>query len=387
MNSRLFLLLTCLLAPALAFPKTSDSIQSSVSIYILGDLSSERIIAEKRASRDFNSASLTKLMTLYVIFDALEDGTINAQTELKISRTAAAAPGVGMFLNEGDIVKIEDLIKAMVIYGASDATLALVEAVAGTKAQFIAAMNQKAKALGLLNSQFTHVAGESAEPQLTSASTLYQLAVAIILNHSSRYSLFKLNQHEWKGITQYSSNSLLGRDPYNDGLIVSTISSEGTIGIISSVRNGRRILLVMGDDSSDGLFASKAQDLINQAFKKFTTIHILDKKIPISQLGVTHGTSEFLDIGSMEKISVTIPRKKKSELEVTIEGIQPLVAPIKYGDVVAKLSVRLKTDTILTSNLVALKEIRQAGIMSRGWRRLKSWLLYSIGFKKNDKPF
>lgn len=385
MNSRLFLLLTCSLIPALAFPKAIDSIISSASIYMLGDVSSRTIIAEKKASKNINSTALTQLMKLHIIFDALEDGTLNAQDELKISRKAAAASGVRMFLHEGDIVKIEDLIAAIVIYGANDATLAIIEAISGTKAQFIAAMNQKAKELGLLNSQFTSVVGKAVEPQLTSASDLYQLAIAIILNHSQLYPLFKSSQHEWQGIIQYSSNDLLGKDAYNDGLIVSKVPSEGTIGVISSERNGRRILLVIADNSSDGLFASKAQELINQAFKKFTTIHILEKDIPISQLAVVGGSSEILNIGSKKKIYVTVPRKSKPEVRVTIEATQPLVAPIEYGDVIAKLIVKLKTDTILTSDLVALEKVRKAGMMRRGWKRLKSWTIHLLGSEESDK--
>ena len=384
MKSRIFLVLTCLLAPAIAFPKGVDSIESMASIYVLSDLSSGLVIAEKNASKKIKSASLPKLMALYLIFDALEDGTLNIRDKVKISKAAAMAKGVRMFLNEGDIVKIEDLLKGLVIYGANDAALALIEEIWGTEAQCIAAMSQKAKVLGLSKSSFTDDIFEPTNPQSTSASDLYQLAVAIILDHPSYYQLFKLNEYEWQGITQYNANSLLGRDAHNDGLVVSSLPSLGTIGIISSVRNERRILLVIGDESTEATFDSKAQNLINQAFKKFTTIHLLQPWVPIAQLAVAHGFSESLEIGSQEKVSVTIPRKSKRELEVTIESIEPLIAPIKSGDVVGKLSVKLEKDTILTSDLVALKGVGRAGIMVRGWKRLKSWILQILEFEENN---
>lgn len=384
MTSRFFLFLMCLLAPVIASPKAFNLIESNASIYLLGDLSTGLIISEKNPSRDINSTSLTKLMTLYLIFDAVKNGILNAQGKIKVSRTAATTRGVRMFLNEGDSVKIEDLLKGVVIYGANDAALALVEEIAGTEAQFIVAMNQKAKVLGLSQLRFTDAIGESPNMSPTSASDLYQLAASIILDHAPSYALFKLNQHEWQGITQYSSNSLLGRDSYNDGLMVSRSASGGTIGIISSVRDGRRVLLVIADNSSKGQFASKAQDLLNQAFKKFTTVHIAEPNTPIAQLTVGHGVNEVLDIGSTDKISVTIPRERKNEIEVVIESVQPLIAPIKYGDVVAKLTVKLKTDTIQTSELVALKHIRRAGVMVRGWKRLKSLTLHLLEFMKNN---
>ena len=384
MKSRIFLVLTCLLAPAIAFPKAVDSIESMASIYVLGDLSSGLVIAEKNASKNIKSASLPKLMALYLIFDALEDGTLNIRDKVKISKTAAMAKGVRMFLNEGDIVKIEDLLKGLVIYGANDAALALIEEIWGTEAQCIAAMSQKAKVLGLSKSSFTDDIFEPTNPQSTSASDLHQLAAAIILDHPSYYQLFKLNEYEWQGITQYNANSLLGRDAHNDGLVVSSLPSLGTIGIISSVRNERRILLVIGDESTEATFDSKAQNLINQAFKKFTTIHLLQPWVPIAQLAVAHGFSESLEIGSQEKVSVTIPRKSERELEVTIESIEPLIAPIKSGDVVGKLSVKLEKNTILTSDLVALKGVGRAGIMVRGWKRLKSWTLQILEFEENN---
>jgi D-alanyl-D-alanine carboxypeptidase (penicillin-binding protein 5/6) len=384
MKSKLFLVLTCLLAPVIAFPKAAESIQSNASIYVLGDLSSGLIIAEKNASKNINSSSLTKLMTLYLIFDALEDGTLHIRNEVTISKAAAAVPGVRMFLNEGDIVRIEDLLKGMVIYGANDAALALIEEIWGTQANFMVAMRQKAKILGLSKSSFTDDIFEPRNSQSTSASDLYQLAVAIILDHPSYYHLFKLNEYEWQGITQYNSNSLLGRDAYNDGIIVSTVPSLGTIGVISSARNERRILLVIGDDSTDAIFASKAQDLINQAFKKFTTIHLLQSRTPVAQLTVAHGVNDSLDIGSQERVSVTIPRKSERELEVSIESMRPLIAPIKPGDIVGKLSVKIGTDNILTSDLVALKGVGRAGIVARGWKRLKSWAAHVLGFEENN---
>jgi D-alanyl-D-alanine carboxypeptidase (penicillin-binding protein 5/6) len=384
MKSRIFLVLTCLLAPAIAFPKAMDSIESMASIYVLGDLSSGLVIAEKNASKNIKSASLTKLMALYLIFDALEDGTLNIRDEVKISKTAAMAKGVRMFLNEGDIVTIEDLLKGLVVYGANDAALALIGEIWRTEAQCIVAMTQKAKVLGLSKSSFTHNIFEPTNPQSTSASDLYQLAAAIILDHPSYYHLFKLNEYEWQGITQYNANSLLSRDAHNDGLVVSSIPSLGTIGIISSARNERRILLVIGDESTDAIFASKAQNLINQAFKKFMTIHLLQPWVAITQLAVAHGFYESLEIGSQEKVSVTIPRRSERELEVTIESIEPLIAPIKSGDVVGKLSVKLEEDTILTSDIVALKGVGRAGIMVRGWKRLKSWILQILEFEENN---
>ena len=176
MKSKLFLVLTCLLAPVIAFPKATESIQSNASIYVLGDLSSGLIIAEKNASKNINSSSLTKLMTLYLIFDALEDGTLHIRNEVNISKAAATVPGSRMFLNEGDIVRIEDLLKGMVIYGANDAAVALIEEIWGTQANFMVAMRQKAKILGLSKSSFTDDIFEPRNSHSTSASDLYPVS-------------------------------------------------------------------------------------------------------------------------------------------------------------------------------------------------------------------
>ncbi|HBZ17918.1 MAG TPA: hypothetical protein DEO41_00830 [Betaproteobacteria bacterium] len=378
-NRRFFLLLLCLLAPIMVFAKQDINLSSTAQIYILGDLSSGIIISEKNASRTITPGPLTKLMTLYVIFSALESGDIRLNDKIKISKMASNVPGVRMLLSEGDQVKVEDLIKAIAIYGANDAIMALIEEISGEESKFVATMNSKAKSIGLRTSRFDDAIGQAVNNRSTTASDLYQLSAAIITDFPQYYPYFKLQKHEWQSITQYSPNTLLDRDPHNDGLILGEIPGIGLLGSISSDRNGRRILVVLGGAEPDRAFAAEAQNLINHGFEASETIFLFKSNTPLTQVATAQGVDENISIGSFKDILVTIPRGTKESLKVHVESIQPLIAPIEYGDIVAKLIVRLEERTILTADLIALKEVQQAGILARGWKGLKSFVLQLIG--------
>ena len=378
-NRRFFLLLLCLLAPIMVFAKQDINLSSTAQIYILGDLSSGIIISEKNASRTITPGPLTKLMTLYVIFSALESGDIRLNDKIKISKMASNVPGVRMLLSEGDQVKVEDLIKAIAIYGANDAIMALIEEISGEESKFVATMNSKAKSIGLRTSRFDDAIGQAVNNRSTTASDLYQLSAAIITDFPQYYPYFKLQKHEWQSITQYSPNTLLDRDPHNDGLILGEIPGIGLLGSISSDRNGRRILVVLGGVEPDRAFAAEAQNLINHGFEASETIFLFKSNTPLTQVATAQGVDENISIGSFKDILVTIPRGTKESLKVHVESIQPLIAPIEYGDIVAKLIVRLEERTILTADLIALKEVQQAGILARGWKGLKSFVLQLIG--------
>ena len=378
-NRRFFLLLLCLLAPIMVFAKQDINLSSTAQIYILGDLSSGIIISEKNSSRTITPGPLTKLMTLYVIFSALESGDIRLNDKIKISKMASNVPGVRMLLSEGDQVKVEDLIKAIAIYGANDAIMALIEEISGEESKFVATMNSKAKSIGLRTSRFDDAIGQAVNNRSTTASDLYQLSAAIITDFPQYYPYFKLQKHEWQSITQYSPNTLLDRDPHNDGLILGEIPGIGLLGSISSDRNGRRILVVLGGVEPDRAFAAEAQNLINHGFEASETIFLFKSNTPLTQVATAQGLDEVISIGSFKDILVTIPRGTKESLKVHVESIQPLIAPIEYGDIVAKLIVRLEERTILTADLIALKEVQQAGILARGWKGLKSFVLQLIG--------
>ena len=378
-NRRFFLLLLCLLAPIMVFAKQDINLSSTAQIYILGDLSSGIIISEKNSSRTITPGPLTKLMTLYVIFSALESGDIRLNDKIKISKMASNVPGVRMLLSEGDQVKVEDLIKAIAIYGANDAIMALIEEISGEESKFVATMNSKAKSIGLRTSRFDDAIGQAVNNRSTTASDLYQLSAAIITDFPQYYPYFKLQKHEWQSITQYSPNTLLDRDPHNDGLILGEIPGIGLLGSISSDRNGRRILVVLGGVEPDRAFAAEAQNLINHGFEASETIFLFKSNTPLTQVATAQGVDEIISIGSFKDILVTIPRGTKESLKVHVESIQPLIAPIEYGDIVAKLIVRLEERTILTADLIALKEVQQAGILARGWKGLKSFVLQLIG--------
>ena len=363
----------------MVFAKQDINLSSTAQIYILGDLSSGIIISEKNSSRTITPGPLTKLMTLYVIFSALESGDIRLNDKIKISKMASNVPGVRMLLSEGDQVKVEDLIKAIAIYGANDAIMALIEEISGEESKFVATMNSKAKSIGLRTSRFDDAIGQAVNNRSTTASDLYQLSAAIITDFPQYYPYFKLQKHEWQSITQYSPNTLLDRDPHNDGLILGEIPGIGLLGSISSDRNGRRILVVLGGVEPDRAFAAEAQNLINHGFEASETIFLFKSNTPLTQVATAQGVDEIISIGSFKDILVTIPRGTKESLKVHVESIQPLIAPIEYGDIVAKLIVRLEERTILTADLIALKEVQQAGILARGWKGLKSFVLQLIG--------
>ncbi|MBT6530021.1 MAG: D-alanyl-D-alanine carboxypeptidase, partial [Betaproteobacteria bacterium] len=245
----------------------TDTVTSDAQIYIVGDTTSQTIISSQNASKQFNPGPLVKLMSIYVIFDALQSGVIDLGDEVEISSTVASTSGIRMFLTAGDKITVERLIKAAVISGANDAILALVAAVAGTETNFVAVMNQHAKSIRLTDSKFTGALGYNNNSQFTTASDLYQLAYSLLLKFPEYYSYFNLQKYDYQGIAQYNPNDLLARDAFNDGLLVAETPKIGTFGIISSMRNERRILAVVGKVSHKRALGPEAQRLINFSFE------------------------------------------------------------------------------------------------------------------------
>ncbi len=374
MNHRLFFFLLCLLTSHFALSEVTDTVTSDAQIYIVGDTTSQTIISSRNASKQINPGPLVKLMSIYVVFDALRSGVIDLRDEVEVSSAAASTSGIRMLLTSGDKISVEQLIKAAVISGANDAILTLVEAVAGTETDFVAVMNQHAKSIRLTDSNFTSALGYNNNSQFTTASDLYQLAYSLVLRFPEYYSYFNLQKYDYQGIVHYNPNDLLARDAFNDGVLVAEIPKIGPFGIISSMRNERRILAVVGNVSHKSALGPEAQRLINFSFEKFTTIPLAIAKTPLTQVAVREGTSDFIGVGTYDDISITIPRAAKEKLELSVQSLQPLMAPVKHGDVVAKLIVQSNKETLRSIDLHALNEVDKEGVLSKGWKRLKLFL-------------
>ncbi|MDG1163108.1 MAG: D-alanyl-D-alanine carboxypeptidase [Burkholderiales bacterium] len=374
MNHRLLFFLMCLLTARFALSEVADTVTNDAQIYIVGDTTSQTIISSRNASKQINPGPLVKLMSIYVIFDALQSGVINLGDEVEISSAVASTSGIRMFLTSGDKISVDRLIKAAVISGANDAILALVATVAGTETNFVAIMNQHAKSIRLTDSKFTSALGYNNNSQFTTASDLYQLAYSLLLRFPEYYSYFNLQKYDYQGIVQYNPNDLLARDAFNDGLLVAETPKVGSFGIISSMRNERRILAVVGHVSHKRALGPEAQRLINFSFEQFTTIPLTIAKTPLTQVAVREGTSDFIGVGTYDDISITIPRATEEKLEISVQSLQPLMAPVKSGDVVAKLVVQINQETLRSIDLHALNEVDKEGVLSKGWKRLKSAL-------------
>ena len=339
--------------------------------YLLVDMLSQQVLAAKNADARVEPASLAKLMTAYVVFDALRQKRVTLTQPVTISENAARAPGSRMFLDAGKSVAIEDLLHGMIVQSGNDASIALAEGIAGAEAAFVEWMNREAARLGLGNSNFVNATGLPDPQQYSTAADLALLSAAIIREFPQYFLMYRLREFRYNNITQYNRNRLLGRDPYVDGLKTGYTESSGFCMIGSAQREGRRLIAVVIDAGSEGGRAAEAQKLLNYGFEAFDTVKLYARGQPVHQLPVWKGTSEQLQAGFTDDYYVTIPKGSADRLNARLESMQPLIAPIRAGERVGTLRLTFDGKPFGERTLVALQTVGIANLFVRGWHSLR----------------
>lgn len=333
--------------------------------YILIDVNSGKILAEKNSEERLPPASLTKMMTLYVISNALNNSQIHLEDSVRVSRDAWKIGGSRMFIKEGQQVLVEDLLKGIIVDSGNDACVAMAEHVGGSENAFTDIMNQQAQNLGMKNSHFTDSTGLPDPNLYTTAKDLAILGRALITEFPQYYGWYKQKWFTYNGIRQPNRNRLLWRDNQVDGLKTGHTNDAGFCLVSSAKHNDMRILAVVLGEPNDSMRADDSEKLLNYGFRFFETHQLYKAGQTISELPLYKGLEEKVSVGLNENQFVTIPTGQYQRLNVTTKIPSYLQAPIKKGDKVGELVIQFDKNVIITKPLYALQSIEAGGLYTR----------------------
>ena len=349
--------------------------------YILIDPNTNTVIAESNSDGQVEPASMTKVMTAYVVADQIKNNLISLEDEVLISEKAWKMGGSKMFIEVGKRVSVLDLLKGIMIQSGNDASVAIAEYVGGTEDGFVDLMNAYAGSIGMNSTYFANSTGLPSEGHLTSASDLAILTSKFITNFPDIYSLFKEKEFEYGGITgnKFNRNKLLWRDDTSDGVKTGHTSSAGYCLIGSAKRaNMRLITVVAGSDSSNNSF-SDTQRLLEYGFRFYATQKYFEINKEYTTSKVWGGKIDTLSLGVEEDISITLPRTSFKDIKVNYKVKNNIQAPITKGQEIGTLEIISNNEIVLTSSLIALEEVEAKGFFGRLWSRFVLWIMSLFG--------
>jgi D-alanyl-D-alanine carboxypeptidase (penicillin-binding protein 5/6) len=342
--------------------------------YILLDFNSGRVLVESDPDMPVEPASITKVMTSYVVFTELVAGNIKLEDLVDISEKAWRTGGSRMFIEPGMEVTLEQLIKGMVIQSGNDASVALAEHLAGTEEAFAGLMNHYAAQLGMSNSNFVNATGLPHEDHYTTARDVALLSVALIADFPDFYQWYSEKEYSFNNIRQHNRNNLLWRDPAVDGLKTGHTQAAGYCLASSAKRDGMRLISVVLGSGSEASRVSESQSLLNYGFRFFETVQLYKAGQELAQGKVWKGEEEQIRLGIRDELFVTIPRGRYDDLDAQVEMRPELIAPIAEGETVGQISIRLEDEELAGRGLVALEAANEAGFFGRTWDGLSMWV-------------
>jgi D-alanyl-D-alanine carboxypeptidase (penicillin-binding protein 5/6) len=337
----------------------------AATAYILQDFHTGKVLAENNADAKLAPASLTKIMTVYVVFRELSNGHLHLEDMATISEKAWKTSGSRMFVELGNQVKVEDLLKGVIIQSGNDASVALAEHVAGNEATFADMMNQHAARLGMTNSHFKNSDGLPMEDHYTSARDLAILTTALIKEFPDYYRWFSQKEFTFNKITQQNRNQLLSRDESVDGVKTGFTDKAGYCLVASALREDMRLIsAVMGAKSAKAR-ANENQSLLNYGFRFFESHRLYQGKTPLNEARIWKGSSKTIPLGLAEDLYATIPRRQYKDLKAVITVDKKITAPVIEGAKHGSVKVTLKDEEIADKDLIALKTVEQGNIIQR----------------------
>ena len=349
--------------------------------YMLIEPNTNTVIAESNSDGLVEPASMTKVMTAYVVADQIKNDLISIDDKVLISEKAWKMGGSKMFIEVGKRVSILDLLKGIIIQSGNDAALAIAEYVGGTEDGFVDLMNSYAGSLGMSNTNFTNSTGLPSDQHLTSAKDLAILTSNFITKFPDIYALFKEKEFEYGGITgnKYNRNKLLWRDETADGVKTGHTSSAGYCLIGSAKRSNMRLITVVaGSDSANNSF-SDTQRLLEYGFRFYATQKYFDANKEYTTVKVWGGKIDNLSLGVEEDISITLPRTNFKGIKVNYNAKNNIQAPITKGQKLGTLELINNEEIVLTADLVALNDVDAKGFFGRLWSRLVLWIMSLFG--------
>jgi D-alanyl-D-alanine carboxypeptidase (penicillin-binding protein 5/6) len=339
--------------------------------YLLLDFQSGKVLAAKEPDLKIEPASLTKLMTAYVVFDALRQKRMTMPQTLKVSENAWRAPGSRMFLELGSQPSVEALLHGMIVQSGNDASIVLAEAVAGSEEAFVALMNREVQRMGLQHTHFQNATGLPHAEHYSTAADLAALAGAILRDFPEYFPMYSLREYRYNNITQYNRNRLLGRDPHVDGMKTGFTESAGFCLVATAQRNGRRLISVVIDAGSDNGRMAESQKLLNHGFEAFDTFRLYARGQPVHSLPVWKGAEDALPAGFLNDFYVSVPKGTSERLKGQIETRQPLLAPVYAGERIGTLRLTYDGQPYGEYQVVALENVGIANMFLRAWHSLR----------------
>lgn len=352
--------------------------------YILLEANTNTVIAEFNSENQISPASMTKVMSGYVIADQIASGAISLDDKVLVSEKAWKTGGSKMFIEAGKRVSVRDLLSGIVIQSGNDATVAMAEYVAGSEEGFVDFMNAYASELGLSNTLFQNAVGWTDPNHFSSVNDLAQLTKALIANFPDHYATYKEKEFTFSGIRQLNRNKLLWRDDSVDGVKTGHTESAGYCLISSAKRNDMRLIAVVAGSPSENERLISSQRLLEYGFRFFATQKLISKDSEITSAKVWGGKMDEVALGTKEDILLTLPRSDFKNIKANYNFKNNIQAPISNGDVIGDIEFISDDRVVLSAPLVAIESVEAKGFFGRIWARIVFWILSLFSIGQND---
>ena len=378
--------LAALTGPAVAQSASVPPPDIAARSWFLFDVTTNTVLYSQTPDERVEPASLTKLMTAYVVFEALRDGTLKPDARPPVSNRAYKSAGSRMFVDPRSPATVDELLHGLIIQSGNDAAIILAEAVAGSEEQFAEQMNAEARRLGMKNSHFVNASGLPAPDHYSSARDMAVLATRIIKEFPQYYRLYSEREYTFNGVRQPNRNRLLAIDPSVDGMKTGFTDAAGYCLVASAHREqknatdpqgsqfSRRILSVLLGASSDATRATESQKLLNYGFQNFEALQLYRKNQPVGNHPVWKGQQPTVSAGFADDVLITAPRAQIGHIKGEIERTEPLIAPIHAGQRIGTLRIRLGETVIAERPLIALETVETAGWFKSTWDTIRLWV-------------
>ena len=384
-----FLALSCLAAQAQA-PAALDvaagqglqPLEIAARSYMLVDITANQMLAGKDVDTPVEPASLTKLMTAYLVFDAIKARKLTLTQALPVSDRAWKMPGSRMFIDPKMQVPVEDLIKGMIVQSGNDATVALAEGVGGSVERFVQLMNDQARALGMKATRYANPEGLTAPGHVTTARDLSILATRLMHDFPEFVGYYAIKKYRYPGTpaaNDTNRNLLLLRDPSVDGLKTGHTDAAGYCLVATARRDlphigTRRLLSIVLGAANENARAGESQKLLNWGYTAYEVVKLFDANHAVVTPEVWKGTSARAKLGRPEPILVAVPTGSASRIKTQVARPEPLVAPLARGQAIATLKISLGDQPLMDQPLVVLEPVAQAGFVGRAWDAIRLWI-------------
>ena len=352
----------------------------NLTSYILMEASTNTVIAEFNSDNQIAPASMTKVMSGYVIADQVANGSISLDDKVLISEKAWKTGGSKMFVEAGKRVSVKDLLSGIIIQSGNDATIAMAEYVAGSEEGFVDFMNAYASEMGLTNSLFQNATGFSDPNHFTSAKDLAKLTQALINNFPDHYTTYKEKEFTFSGIRQLNRNKLLWRDDSVDGVKTGHTDSAGFCLISSAQRNDMRLIAVVAGSESENERLTASQRLLEYGFRFYATQKLVSQETKVTSAKVWGGQTDEVALGSSKDIYLTLPRSDFKNIKANYQFNNNLQAPIEVGQEIGSIEFTSNDRIVLSAPLVAIENVDAKGFFGMLWSRLVYWVTNLFSF-------